>query len=259
MLRFAPLLLLLIAAPVSGMDMASVEAIINSCQKGQICSCPRAKLKSIDSESACGKAPPGPDYHNLTDATVKAYGGQVEVYTKCMQDVFYTNLKIYKYNEIFDRCQRSENSSSFKNKPPHEIYSGDGKTLNEQVQDVKAAERAQEQALRQQEAARQAVEAARAAQDTPQASAPSPQAEQNQCFRNSRYGMNVQAGYGTPNFFLVCLDPNKTIHWGNDARSATPNGDGFATAGPNEFKMLMRSCLNTPTEYSCPECCRPTR
>jgi hypothetical protein len=139
------------------MDMGSMDAIINSCQKGQICSCPRAKLKRIDPESACGKAPVA-DYNNLSAASVKAFSGQVEVFKKCTDDVFETNLKIYKYNEIFDRCQKSESSSSFKNKPPREIYSGDGKTLNEQVQDVKAAERAQEQALREEEAAGQAEE-----------------------------------------------------------------------------------------------------
>jgi len=56
MLRFAPLLLLLTAAPALGMDMASMEAIISSCQKGQICSCPRAKIARIG-KSACGPEP----------------------------------------------------------------------------------------------------------------------------------------------------------------------------------------------------------
>jgi hypothetical protein len=108
------------------------------------------------------------------------------------------NLKIDRYNGIFENCQHphaSDEKTKFTNLPARPIYSG----------------------------------------------------------------VNVQAGYGSPDFFLVCLDPNKTEHWGNDARGVAPNGDGLATAGPNEFKMLMRSCLRAPAEYSCPECCRPTR
>jgi hypothetical protein len=260
MLRFAPLLLLLTAAPALGMDMASMEAIINSCQKGQICSCPRAKIARIG-KSACGPEPEWILDGNSLAIDPNGNAKKFDKYNKCLQEVLDANLKIDRYNGIFENCQRphaSDEKTKFTNLPARPIYSGDGKTLNEQVQDVKAAE-----------AARQAEEArAYAAAHPPVATqppavqptqAPSPQAEQNQCFRNSRSGMNVQAGYGSPDFFLVCLDPNKTEHWGNDARGVAPNGDGLATAGPNEFKMLMRSCLRAPAEYSCPECCRPTR
>jgi hypothetical protein len=77
------------------------------------------------------------------------------------------------------------------------------------------------------------------------------------CFRNSRYGMSIQGS--DPYFVIVCLDPNKSDHWANDPLGEAPNGDRLATAGPAEFKMLMRNCLSTPTEYSCPECCQPIR
>ena len=77
------------------------------------------------------------------------------------------------------------------------------------------------------------------------------------CFRNSRYGMSIQGS--DPYFVIVCLDPNKSDHWANDPLGEAPNGDRLATAGPAEFKMLMRNCLSTPVEYSCPECCQPIR
>jgi len=47
-----------------------------------------------------------------------------------MSKVFYANLKIYRYNEIFDTCQRRDNSLRPSVVPNRE-------TLNKQLQDVK--------------------------------------------------------------------------------------------------------------------------
>jgi hypothetical protein len=130
------------------MDMASVEAIINSCQKGQICSCPRAKIARID-KSVCG---PEPQWILDNSLAIDGQGNakKFDKYNKCLGEVLDANNKIDRYNSIFENCQHPEASDGktrFTNLPPREVYSGDGKTLNEQVQDVKAAERAQEQAL----------------------------------------------------------------------------------------------------------------
>jgi hypothetical protein len=171
MLRFTPLLLLLIGGPALGMDMASMEAIINSCQKGQICSCPRAKVARID-KSVCG---PEPQWVLDNSLAIDGQGNakKFDKYNKCLGEVLDANNKIDRYNGIFESCQHPEASDKkarFTNLPSRPIDAGDGKTLNEQVEDVKAAERAQEQALREQEAAR----AAPAAQPAP-TQAPSPQ------------------------------------------------------------------------------------
>jgi hypothetical protein len=143
MLRFAPLLLLLTAVPASGMDMASVDAIINSCQKGQICSCPRAKIARID-KSACGPEPQWIlDDPNSLGIDDHGNAKKFDKYSKCMDDLFNANIKIDRYNSIFESCQHpgaSDGKTRFTNLPARPSYSGDGKTLNEQVQDVKAAE-----------------------------------------------------------------------------------------------------------------------
>jgi hypothetical protein len=75
------------------------------------------------------------------------------------------------------------------------------------------------------------------------------------CFRNSYYGMNLTGD--SASFWIVCLDPNKSVHWNNGPNPHASNGDGLATAGPAEFRMLLRNCMTTPVEYSCPECCQP--
>jgi hypothetical protein len=168
MLRFAPLLLLLIAFPTFGMDMATVEAVINSCQKEKICSCPRAKISRID-KSACGSEPKWVQDNGLQiDGQHNAE--KYEKYNKCLSDLFNANSKIDSYNAIFDRCQNpgsTDGKTKFTNLPARPVYSGEGKTLNEQVQDVKAAERAQEQGLREEEAAGQAEESRAGAADQP--------------------------------------------------------------------------------------------
>jgi hypothetical protein len=146
MLRFAPLLLLLTAAPALGMDMASMEAIINSCQKGQICSCPRAKIARIG-KSACGPEPEWILDGNSLAIDPNGNAKKFDKYDKCLQEVLDANLKIDRYNGIFENCQRphaSDEKTKFTNLPARPIYSGDGKTLNEQVQDVKAAEAARQ-------------------------------------------------------------------------------------------------------------------
>lgn len=258
MSRFALFLLLLISGPAFAINDAQLDAVIKECKQGPVCPCPPAKIANID-KSACG-----PEPKDYVDAQGNWHGKALEKYNKCLSEVIDENIKINAYNNIFANCQRphaSDEKTKFTNLPPRPIHSGEGKTLNEQVQDVKAAERAQEQALREEEAAGQAEEdRAYAAAHRPVQSAQQSQPAQT-CFRNSRYGMNVVVDplYPTPNFYLVCLDQSKSDHWANGTLGEAPNGDRLAIAGPSEFKMLMRSCSSTPVEYSCPECCQPIR
>jgi hypothetical protein len=222
MLRFAPLLLLLIAVPASGTDMASVEAIINSCQKGQICSCPRAKIARID-KSACG---PEPEW--ISDANSLVIDGhgnakKFDKYNKCLDELFDANIKIDKYNDIFERCQHPEASDGktrFTNLPARPSYSGDGKTLNEQVQDVKAAERAQEQALREQEAARQAEQDRAYAAAHPSA-APQQQQPAGLMTDDGRHIIQCLRGIGGNPNHLVCLTVEPSTQ---SADNTTVNG-----------------------------------
>jgi hypothetical protein len=186
--------------------MASVEAIINSCQKGQICSCPRAKIARID-KSACG---PEPQW--ISDPNSLVIDGHDNVkrfdkYSKCMDDLFNANIKIDKYNDIFERCQNpqaSDGKTRFTNLPARPNYSGDGKTLNEQVQDVKAAERAQERALREQEAARQAEENRAYAAAHPSA-APQQQQPAGLMTADGKHIIQCLRGMGGNLNHLICL------------------------------------------------------
>jgi hypothetical protein len=151
MLRFIPFLLLLIGAPASAINDGQLDAVLKECKHGPVCPCPSAKIARIDS-SVCG-----PDPKTYVDGQGNFQGGKaLDEHTKCVLDVLDENNKIGEYNNIFANCQRSHASdekTKFTNLPPRPIYSGEGKTLNEQVQDVKAAERAKEQALREEEAA----------------------------------------------------------------------------------------------------------
>lgn len=253
------LIAVLFNAPAFAVDLEEVEAVIKSCQSGTSCSCPRAKISLPTMKQICGEDPP----IKLDSSGNWINKKEQDSYGECQKKAFKINDEISRYNSIFDHCQhpyaKNENvNRPLLNRPDYSKAAGpsSGKTLAEQVAEAK--EQDPDDIDRKVAERERAQEAARAAQVAPQASAPSPQAEQNQCFRNSRSGMNVQAGYGSPDFFLVCLDPNKTEHWGNATPGQAPNGDGLVTAGPNEFKMLMRTCLRASAQDSCPECCRPT-
>lgn len=258
------LALLLIGGPAFAINDAQLDAVLKECKQGRVCPCPPSKIANVD-KSACG-----PEPKDYVDAQGNWHGKALEKYNKCLSELMDENNKITAYNNIFASCQRphaSNEKTKFTNLPPRPVYSGEGKTLNEQVQDVKAAELAQEQALREEEAARRAEQdrafaaAHRPVEPAQPAQQSQPQPTAQTCFRNSRYGMNVATDpqNPSPNFFVVCLDQSKSAHWADGALGETPNGDGLATAGPHEFARLMQSCLRTPVEYSCPECCQPVR
>jgi hypothetical protein len=161
MSKYVALALFLTGTPAMAMDEGQMDAIIASCQAGQVCSCPRAKLSKI-SDSECHK-PPAPDYNNLDPDSVKTYTRETDVYTKCMSELFYANLKIERYNEIYDKCKNREKSMRPSVVP-------DRKALNQELQNVKpladqinrdndaadARERARQTAI-QEEATRQAA------------------------------------------------------------------------------------------------------
>jgi hypothetical protein len=183
MLKFVAFALFLASTPALAMDEGQMDAIIASCQAGQVCSCPRAKLSKI-CDSACHK-PPAPDYNNHDPDSMKTYTREVEVYSKCMDERFFANLKIEKYNEIYDKCQNRQSSTRPSVVP-------DRKALNQQLEDVKplmdqinrdneaaVARESARQAAIQEEARRQAKESpplrpqvAEREQVAPQASAP---------------------------------------------------------------------------------------
>jgi hypothetical protein len=199
------------------MDMASVEAIINSCQKGQICSCPRAKIAQIN-KSACG---PEPKWVSDNGLEIDGHHNAEKFakYNKCLDDLFTANTKIDTYNSIFDRCQNphaEDGKTKFTNLPSQPVYSGDGKTLYEQVQDVKAAEQAEE--------AR--AYAAAHPQMTLQSPAPTQQSSsQRETTSNGKHVIECMSGRGGNDRHLVCLteEPasNGFLDMGMDGRGNT--------------------------------------
>jgi hypothetical protein len=208
MLRFVPFLLLLIGSPALAINDGQLDAVLKECKHGPVCPCPSAKIARIDS-SVCG-----PDPKTYVDGQGNFQGGKaLDEHTKCVLDVLDENNKIDEYNNIFANCQRSHASdekTKFTNLPP--IYSGDGKTLNEQVQDVKAAERAKEQALREEEAAGQAQEdRAYAAAHRPLDSRPTDQQQQPAALMTAdgRHVIRCIRGfYGRDQLICLTLEPS---------------------------------------------------
>jgi hypothetical protein len=266
-------ILALIAALVSArtlaMDLGQVEATIQSCRNGVVCSCPPARISLVDLIKNCGR---GPDIKLDQDSNF-SNRKEFEAWGKCGKEVDAANDAIRRYNAIFDHCQHPYSKSEDVRRPlanqPH-ISTGtpdSDKTLAEQEaeakqQDPDDIDRLQAEAERRARAqeAKDRIERQSLAGPSTQ----SPQETDSQppgltCFRNSRYGMNVVVDplYPSSDFFLVCLDQNKSVHWANGTLGKAPNGDDLAIAGPNEFNQLMRSCAKTPVEYSCPECCQP--
>jgi len=150
----------LVSAPVFAMDLGQVEATINSCRNGLVCSCPRARINLVGLIKTCGN---GPDIKLDQDSNF-SNRKEFEAWGKCGKEVDAANDEIRRYNAIFDHCQRPNSKSEDVRRPltnqPH-ISTGtpdSDKTLAEQETEAKAAERAQEQALREQEAAGQAEE-----------------------------------------------------------------------------------------------------
>jgi hypothetical protein len=220
MLKFAPLLLLLIGGPALAINDAQLDAVIQSCS-GAVCSCPAAKVARID-KSVCGREP---EWVSDNSLAIDANGNtkKFDKYNKCLREVLDENIKIDRYNGIFDNCQRSHASdekTKFTNLPSRPIDTGDGKTLNEQVQDVKVAERAQEQALREQEAARQAPTV------QPQQASTSPNLP---IASNGRHVLDCVSGIGGNHQHLLCLtvepatfpNPNMPIDLGMNSQGDT--------------------------------------
>ena len=203
MSRFALFLLLLVGGPAFAINDAQLDAVIKECKQGPVCPCPPAKIANID-KSACG-----PEPKDYVDAQGNWHGKALEKYNKCLSEVIDENIKINAYNNIFANCQRphaSDEKTKFTNLPPRPIYPGEGKTLNEQVQDVKAAERAEED--RAYAAAHRSVQPAQ--QSQPQPSSRGSSSPPSRTYIGARNGRMVECILNDGNFHdgvpgVLCL------------------------------------------------------
>ena len=129
----------LVSLPVLAMDLGQVEATINSCRNGVVCSCPRARINLVDLIKSCGN---GPDIKLDQDSNF-SNRREFEAWGKCGKEVFAANDEIRRYNAIFEHCQRPYSKSEDVRRPlanqPH-ISTGtpdSDKTLAEQQTEAK--------------------------------------------------------------------------------------------------------------------------